>query len=78
MLYWAAAYHQAQASAQGREWHDELARYQAIYEELLTSPEWAGEPGQLFRPDQQPLSVRALTRDLAGWSPPQCGALAIG
>lgn len=56
MLYWVAAYHQAQASAQGREWHDELARHQAIYEEL---------------PGRQRRSALALTRDLAGWSPPQ-------
>jgi hypothetical protein len=75
LLYWAAAYQQAQASVQGRVWPDELAQYQAIYEELLTSPEWAGERGQLFIPDQQRLSVRALTRDLAGWSPPQSSAL---
>ncbi|MGI4872076.1 MAG: hypothetical protein ACRYFX_12965 [Janthinobacterium lividum] len=77
LLYWTAAYQQALASAQGRVWADDLDQYQAIYEELLISSEWAGERGQLFVPDQQRLSVRALTRDLAGWSPPQPVALGI-
>jgi hypothetical protein len=77
LSYWAAAYQQAPASTQGQDWPDELAQYQAIYEELLTSPEWAAERGQLFIPEQQRLSVHALTRDLVGWSLPQVGALRV-
>lgn len=52
---------------------------QVIYDELLASPEWAasgqrpvGEPG----PDS--LCAHELTRDLAGWAPPQAGALRGG
>lgn len=69
--------HQAFAGrvcAQTHDWTDELTRQQAIYEELLASPEWAGQPKPpALLPGQS--SVRRLTRDLAGWSPPQPGAL---
>ena len=55
-------------------WHDGLAQHQAIYEELLASPEWAGAR-ERPAPSERLLSARELTRDLAGWAPPQPGAL---
>ncbi|MVN78851.1 hypothetical protein GO988_21175 [Hymenobacter sp. HMF4947] len=54
-------------------WPDELTRHQAIYEELLASPDWAGQPTPPPAPRQRTPSVRDLTRDLAGWSLPQPG-----
>ena len=55
-------------------WPDELTRHQAIYEELLTSPDWASlaAPGN-SPPRQRSPSARDLTRDLAGWSLPTPG-----
>jgi len=61
----------AQPAPQG--WSDALTQYQAIYEELLASPEWGG-PDERPAPGQLPLSACDLTRELAGWSPPQPGA----
>lgn len=52
-------------------WPDELMRHQAIYEELLASPDWANQAAPA--PRQRPPSARDLTRDLAGWSLPQPG-----
>ena len=76
---WPAAYqiYPVGTVAENQAWHDELARHQAIYEELLASPEWAGAR-ERPTPKQRPLSVRELTRDLAGWAPPQPGALRVG
>lgn len=52
-------------------WPDELMRHQAIYEELLASPDWAGQAAPPKpAPRQRAPSARDLTRDLAGWSPP--------
>ena len=69
--------HQVGTIAENQAWHDVLAQHQAIYEELLASPEWAGT-NERPAPTQRPLSVRELTRDLAGWAPPQPGALRAG
>ena len=56
---------------QAQTYQDELMRHQAIYEELLASPEWAGQAAPPSRaPRQRALSARDLTRDLVGWSPP--------
>lgn len=60
--------------AQAQRWQDELARHQAIYEELLASPDWAGQAAPPTpAPRQRTPSARDLTRDLAGWSLPQLG-----
>lgn len=73
LLSRSAADHRA-TQGQAQNWADELTRHQAIYEELLASPDWAGpaaRPAPTRR--QRAPSVRDLTRDLAGWSPPQPG-----
>lgn len=48
----------------------------AIYEELVAShgPTPEGQPAALT-PNQWPLSLAEITRDLAGWAAPQRGAL---
>jgi hypothetical protein len=62
------------AFAQAQSWQDELTRHQAIYEELLASPDWAGQAAPPRpAPRHRAPSARALTRDLAGWSLPQPG-----
>lgn len=62
------------AFAQAQNWQDELTRHQAIYEELLASPDWAGQAAPPRpAPRQRTPSARDLTRDLAGWSLPQPG-----
>lgn len=61
-----------QAPPQARDWQDELTRHQAIYEELLTSPDWTDHAAPRSpAPLQRALSARDLTCDLAGWSLPQ-------
>ncbi|MGI4874627.1 MAG: hypothetical protein ACRYFX_26015 [Janthinobacterium lividum] len=53
-------------------WQDALTRHQAIYEELLASPDWADQAASPKpAPRQRTPSARDLTRDLAGWSLPQ-------
>lgn len=62
------------AFAHAQRWQDELSRHQAIYEELLASPDWAGQAAPPTpAPRQRAPSARDLTRDLAGWSLPQPG-----
>lgn len=69
--------HQVGVVAEKQAWPNVLAQHQAIYEELLASPEWAGASEQPA-PNQRPLSARELSRDLVGWAPPQSGALQAG
>ncbi|GAA4493162.1 hypothetical protein GCM10023172_01370 [Hymenobacter ginsengisoli] len=61
-------------AGQAQDWQDELTRHQVIYEELLANSEWASNSvPPTPAPRQRALSARDLTRDLAGWSPPQPG-----
>ncbi len=63
--------------AQAQDWNDGLTQLQTLYEEQLAS-QWLECRTPILAGSPQELSAREITRDLAGWGPPQARALSAG